>query len=298
MITVLWVMTVAAIVAAAGALAGRNAVNAATNRAHLQRAFWAATGCIARVESAIDVVLGTAKSYEEAAELWRVLDRSALSIASVDASDCAVRLEAAGTRLDMNAASEEMLERLFVALGMNDSAASLASALADWRDSDDVPHPLGAERDWYAAQRRELPRNGTLADVRELARVRGFEALATFDSVLTAEPGRVSLATASATVLRAVPGITAESADEIVSLQRAGTPLSDVSAIVGRVSRSSADSILARYADIARVTTPDPDAWLLTVRATVGAPPVTVTLTHRLLRDAKRAVVSESRSDP
>lgn len=298
MITVLWVMTVAAIVAAAGALAGRNAVNAATNRVHLQRAFWTAVGCTARVESAIDVALGSAKSFEKAAELWRVLDRSVLPIASGDESECAVRLEAAGTRLDMNAASEEMLERLFVALGLNDSAPSLVSALADWRDSDDLPRPLGAERDWYAAQRRELPRNGPLADLRELARVRGFESLAMVDSVLTADRGRVSLATASSSVLRAVPGITAESADEIASLQRAGTPVSDISAILGRVSRPSADSILARYADIARVTTPDPDAWLLTVRATVGTPAVTVTLTHRLLRDAKRAVVSESRSDP
>jgi general secretion pathway protein K len=298
MITVLWVMTVAAIVAAAGALAGRNAVNAATNRVHLQRAFWAAAGCSARIESAIDVVLGSAKSYEAATELWRGLDAASLSIASVDTTECTVRLEAAGTRLDMNAASEEMLERLFVALGLNDSAPSLASALADWRDSDDVPHPLGAERDWYVAQRRELPRNAPLADIRELARVRGFETLRTLDSVLTAEPGRVSLATASATVLRAVPGITAESADEIVSLQRSGTPVGDVSAIVGLVSRSSADSIRAHYADVARVTTPDPDAWLLTASATIGAPPVTVTLTHRLLRDAKRAVVSESRSNP
>src|SRR5262249_54363339 len=192
----------------------------------------------------------------------------------------------------------EMLQRLFVALGLNDSAPSLASALADWRDSDDVPHPLGAERGWYAAQRRELPRNAPFAGIRELARGRGFDALAPSEPVLTAEPGRVSLATAPATVLRAVPGIAAEAADEIVSLQRAGAPVGDVSAIVGRVSRSSADSILSRYAEIARVTTPDPDAWLLTARATIGAPPVTVTLTHRLLRDAKRAVVSESRSTP
>jgi len=298
MITVLWVMTVAGIVATAGALAGRNAVNAATNRAHLERALWTAMGCVARVESAIDATLAAARTYDEAADTWRVLERAALPLSNVAAAECTIGLEAAGTRLDVNEASEEMLRNTFVALGYGNDAESLVAALADWRDSDSVARPLGAERDWYLAARRDAPRNAPLADIRELARVRGFENPTVFDSVLTTEPGRVSLATAPVTVLLAVPGFTRETAEEIVALQRAGTPIADVTSILGLVSRASADSIRARYPDIARVTTPDPDAWILNVRATIGAPPVSVTLARRLLRDAKRAVVAGSRSAP
>lgn len=295
MITILWVMTLAAIVATAGALAGRNAVNAAINRVHLDRAFWTATGCVARVRAAIDGTLDAAKTFDDAASTWRILGRVVLPV-STD-SDCTIALEAAGTRLDMNDASEEMLQNLFVALGYGDDAEPLAAALADWRDSDDVTRPAGAERDWYAAAHRELPRNAPLADRRELARVRGFENVRAFDAVLTADPGRVCLATAPPGVLLAVPGFTRETADRIVALQSAGTPVTDVASLLALVSRSSADAMLAHFPEIVRVTTTDPDAWILSVRASAGTPAVSVTLVRRLLRAGKRAVVAASRSE-
>jgi type II secretory pathway component PulK len=292
MITVLWVMTVAAVVATAGALSGRNAVNATSNRVHLARLFWTASGCAARAHAAIDSVLAATTTFAAAADKWRVLDR-----AVPPDTACVVSLEAAGTRLDMNDASEEMLQRLFTAMGYADDAPLLTAALADWRDSDAVERPQGAERDWYAMARREVPRDGPLADIRELSRVRGFDNLSAFAAVLTTEPGRVSLATASVNVLLAVPGITRETADRIVAMRDAGTPVPEVMSVLGLVSRSSADSLLGRFPDVVRATTPDPEAWLLTVRATVGVPAVSVTLTRRLLRAGKRAVVASSRSD-
>ncbi|MGH7615913.1 MAG: general secretion pathway protein GspK [Gemmatimonadaceae bacterium] len=294
MITVLWVMTVAAVVAAAGALHGRDSVNAAINRLHLDRAFWLATACVSRAESAIDARLASAASLDDAAAAWRVLGRVVPPMIVADPA-CTITLEAAGTRLDVNGASEEMLENLFAAIGRDD-AVDLASSLADWRDSDDVARPGGAERDWYASTRRDLPRNGPLADLRELRRVRGFEQPGTFDSVFTTEPGRVSLATAPVSVLLAVPGFTRETADQLVALEEAGTPVPDVLSVLGLVSKASADSLRARYPDIVRVTTPDPDAWLLAVRASVGAPAVSVTLVRRLLRGGRRAVVVGARS--
>ena len=298
MITVLWVMTVAAIVAMAGELAGRNAVNGSANRVHLERALWLARGCAARAQAAIDTALAAGKTFDAAADTWRVLQRAALPVPGVDPVECAITLEAAGTRLDANDATEEMLQRLFDGLGLSANAEALVAAVADWRDSDDVPRPAGAERDWYAAMRRELPRNGPLADIRELARVRGFESLSMLERVMTAEQGRVSLATAPASVLVAVPGISSETADEIVALQNAGTPVSDVASLLGLVSRASADSMLAHFPEIVRATTPDPDAWILTASASVGMPRVTVTLSRRLLRAGKHAVVTSSRSEP
>ncbi len=57
MITMLWVMTVAAVVTATGALAGRLAVHASRNRAELERAYWMAAGCASRARAVIDALL-------------------------------------------------------------------------------------------------------------------------------------------------------------------------------------------------------------------------------------------------
>jgi len=296
MITTLWVMTVAGVMATAAALAGRTAVNATRNRVLLERAFWLATGCAARAQAAMDAELRSTATYEDAAATWRVLDRALFPLTAAATSGCAASLEAAGTRIDVNAAPDELLDNLLRSLGAGDAAPALVDALGDWRDSDDVARPLGAEREWYEAARREPPRNGPLADLRELARVRGFDNLASLDSVLTTEPGRVSLATASVAVLAAVPGFTRETAERIVERREAAAPPADVMSIVGFVSRPSADAIIARYPDIVRLTTPDPDAWILTVRARVGSPANEVRLVRRLVRAGKRAVVVATRS--
>jgi len=297
MITTLWVMTVAGVLATAAALVGRNTVNATRNRVQLERASWLASGCAARAQAAIDARLASASTFEVASDMWRSLGREAIPVALLPGAPCSISLEAAGSRLDVNGASDEMIANLLTALDYGGDVASLVDAVADWRDSDDVARPLGAERDWYVSAQRDVPRNGPLADMRELARVRGFENVAMFDSVLTVEPGRVSLATASATVLLSVPGFTRETAERVVAMRDAGTPVSDLISILGTLSRASADTLLAHYADVARFTTTIPDAWILTVRAESGFPPSVVTLTWRLVRSGKRARVTHTRSD-
>jgi type II secretory pathway component PulK len=296
MITVLWVMTVASIMAAAAALTGRNTVNATRNRTQLERAYWIASGCAARARAAIDDTLAGAATFELAADRWRVLDRTVSPVSLPRPGDCSITLEAAGTRIDVNAASAEMIEALLRGLGHGDEAIGMTDALADWRDTDDVALPSGAERAWYESEHRDLPRNGSLADVRELARVRGFENLGRYDTVLTTEPGRVSLATAPVSVLLAVPGFTRETAERIAALSAAGTPARDILSLLGSVSAPSAAAIMGRYSEIARVTTPDPDAWILTVQASSGLPPSTVVLHWRLVRAGKHCVVARTRS--
>jgi general secretion pathway protein K len=295
MITVLWLMTIGTIAALAGALSGRNGVNAGRNRVQMERAFWLATGCARRVQSVVDETLRSATSLEDAAQRWRRLDREVARSALVARGTCTVKLEAAGTRLDITTASDEMIERLLHALGHGAEAQEMVDALADWQDGDDVPRPSGAERDWYAAAGRLLPRNASLADIRELARVRGFEQRARYDSVLAAEPGRVSLATAPLTVLMAVPGFTLETAERIVALQEAGTPLRDLVELSTQLSTPSRDALISRYSDVARLTTVDPDAWILTVRTSVGFPLSQVSVEWRLVRSGSRSVIVRTR---
>lgn len=297
MITMLWVMAVAAIVVASGALVGRMTVDASRNRTELERAYWVATGCASRARAVIDALLRASIADGAAAVVWRTLDHRVASATTFERA-CDVELEAAGTRLDANTASDEMIARLLSALDVPQAASqAMVDALADWKDSDDLARPAGAERSWYVGAQRESPRNGPIADVRELARVRGFERIAEFDSVLGTDGGRVSLATAPVTVLMSVPGITRETAETIVQLREQGETVGDLLAVVGLVSSPSSDSLTARYADAAHVTTAAPDAWILTVRATSGFPPNTATLRLRLTRDGNRCRVVSVRSD-
>jgi general secretion pathway protein K len=295
MITVLWVITVSSIVAFTGALAGRTTVSAARNRVQSERALWSALGCARSTQAEIDGLLGGALTLDEGALIWRTLDRRLGT--RPPTTTCTVRLEAAGSKLDVNAATPEMIASLLRTLGEPDGRVlEMTDALMDWRDTNDVELPSGAERAWYEQSSRALPRNGPLADVRELALVRGFEELSRFAPVFATEPGRVSLAHASAEVLSAVPGITRETADLIASLAAEGTPVSDVSVIAGRVSSQSALELMSRYPEIVRATTADPDAWMLEVEVKIGEPATTVVVQWRLVRTGRRVMVVRSRT--
>jgi type II secretory pathway component PulK len=272
--TVLWVMAVGSVMAALATIVGRSSVDATRNRTQLARAYWTAVACLARARAAIDETLTESGTLDGAVETWRALDRGVAPIDGEGASTCETTLEAAGTRLDINAASEEMLGTLLRAMGYDEATAGdMAASFTDWRAT-----------------------HGAFADLREIALVPGFEELARFDSVLSVEPGRVSLATAPATVLLALPGMTNEAAEQIVGLRETGTPLRDLLSLLGMLSETSRAAMLARYPDLTRFATTDPDAWVLTVRATSGAPAATVTLQLRLQRSGTVAVVTASRT--
>lgn len=294
MLTILWIMAVAAVVAMSAALTARQGMVEGTTRVWLERARWEALGCERRTVAAIDSILRDAPTSNDVAAAWRTLPRHLAGTSS--AADCDARLEAAGTRLDVNGATHEMLANVFAALGLESESPALVDALEDWIDADDEPRPNGAEGEWYELTGRFLPRNAALADLRELARVRGFEDPRGFDSVFTIEPGRVSLATASVPVLMAVPGITRETAEQIVALQQAGTPLSALLEITPMISSRSAAVLEARYVDAARLTTPDPDAWLVRMRVAHGLPSVAVQLEWRVIRTGRQCAVAGTRS--
>jgi type II secretory pathway component PulK len=153
---------------------------------------------------------------------------------------------------------------LLTALGIPAARAdSMVEALLDWRETGDVPRPHGAKRGWYASRGLFVPRNGPLADVRELRRVRGFDSLTIPDAVLatvfTVEPGRLVGSRAPQIVLASVP--------------------------------SDAD-------EAQRLTTDRPDAWVLTARAHAGRPGVTATIAVRVELVGTRATIARWRVTP
>ncbi len=302
LLAVLWVMVGVTALGLALALAARNAIRSAENRRAATIAAWGAEGCAERARSVIEDVLdgraagaGVPLAYSRGG--WRTLDRTVAESSLMHASGCAVELRAAGSTIDVNGASEELLRHFFTALDLPaERRDSLVDALLDWRDADDVPRPSGAERAWYERERRIAPRNAPLQDARELAHIRGFDALPGIDSLLGVEPGRIDLGHAPLLVLGALPGFGSEAVARVAEERLRGAAPADLLSLAARLSPNARSMLVSRYADLARLTVVEPDAWLLTSRARAGEPAITAVVELRLVRAGSRAAIVRRRS--
>jgi general secretion pathway protein K len=300
---VLWVMIGVSLLSLGVSLIGREAVAAGQNRAGLARASWRAEDCIERARAAIAEALrseAASRVRRTRRSAWAALDWAVAASPLVAEARCEVTMRPAGTAVDVNLADEEQLDALFRAAGVIAVGAdSLTDALLDWRDTDDIPRPLGAERDWYARERRHLPRNGALADTRELfAYVRGFASLETgvLDSLLTVEPGRVLLDRAPPAVIASLPGLGDEALARLQESRLRGEPAVDVFALDARLSPHGSELLRSRYGDLARLTVTEPDAWILTSVGHSGISAATATIEVRLERAGDRAAVVRRRA--
>ena len=179
-----------------------------------------------------------------------------------------MKLEAAGARLDVNSATIEMLERHFAAAGRYDA------------------HQLALD---INTTRAETP----IPDILALRSIPGPDASA-FDSLLSVEPGRVALNAAPSIVLQAIPGFTAEIADALVAHREWRGPISDLSSVLGLISKTSARELEEHFQEASRVAVADPDAWLLRSSARTGVPPISAVVEWRLSRQARHVTIVQS----
>jgi general secretion pathway protein K len=295
LVAVLWVVVAVGALALVARLAARDAVASTGNRVELARARWEAEGCAERARAAIDRALDAARTEGPYGPTWPGIDRVVAE--SPLTAGCAVGLEPVGATLDANRAEAETLRRLFEAAGAGAARAdSLADALLDWRDADDQPRPLGAERAWYAGERRPGPRNAPFADPLELRRVRGMDRLPGADTLLGVEPGRVALNHAPAAVLGALPGLSAEAAARLIEMRQRGELLPELSALEGRLSPAGREAMLRSFPALSAATTTQPDAWVLVSRVSRGTPAVTAVIELKLVRAGARAAVVRERT--
>jgi general secretion pathway protein K len=298
LLAVLWVLVALATLALSVSLVARDAIAAARNRTDLTRASWLASGCMEQARAEIGgALLAPPIGDSRGLSGWAALDASVLCATSLIGSGCRLTFVPAGSRIDVNHADAEMLGSALRTLGVTEPARDSAlDAILDWRDADDVPRPLGAERQWYAEHHRFGPRNGPIADVRELARIRGLESVPGLESVFGVEPGRIALAHASMGVISALPGIDEEALSRIGERRASGAPVGDVTELASQLAPASRERLVARFSDLTRASTVDPDAWIVQSRATVGTPDVTVVVELRLTRAGARAAVVRRRS--
>jgi general secretion pathway protein K len=293
LLAALWVTVALSAMALVGLLVARDVLGGAQNRITLMRGRWRAEDCLERSRAVIDGALSGRSGGGGGA--WEALDRIVAASPVVTEVACEVTLVPTGIAVDVNVADGEQLLALFRAIGFGEPRAdSMVDALLDWRDADDIPRPLGAERDWYRAQGRFTPRNGPFADVVELRRVRGFEVLpdSMLDAVFTVEPGRIVWSRAPLTVLASLPGMSEEAMARVIERRSRGIPATDLFSLSEELSPAAQQLLTARAGDLQRLATDRPDAWILVARG--GG----YSLEVRLAPAGTRAAIVRRRTTP
>jgi general secretion pathway protein K len=129
-------------------------------------------------------------------------------------------------KIDINSADMLSLKNLFMGSGIDEvRAEELADAIQDWRDPDDLASPHGAEVDDYRAVDLPYgPRNAPFETLSEVQQVFGMD----YDTYMKIEPaitmysgrGTPSAAYAPLEALMAIPGMTAEYAQELIDARQ------------------------------------------------------------------------------
>jgi general secretion pathway protein K len=98
-----------------------------------------------------------------------------------------------GGKIDLNFASDRLLHALFMGLDLEPGRAdALVDAILDFRDTDNIKRPKGAEEAEYRATGRPGPKNSPFAAIEEVNQVLGFDAelLARLAPFITAHSGK------------------------------------------------------------------------------------------------------------
>jgi len=300
LLAVLWIMVGVSAVGLALALVARRSATAAHNRRALLVAEWAAEDCVNLSEEIIgDALVRAAHSPADSAT-WAMLDRygpnAPIQGPFVADSDCTADLRAAGTTIDVNTADHVSLTRVLVAAGNRpETADSLADAILDWRDPDQVSREHGAEAPWYIANGRVPPRNAAFANVRELEQVRGLERFGGLDSLFGVDSDRIVLDRAPLPVIASLPGLGDEALGRLAEIRARGARIDALLPFSALLSPNARDAMIAAYPELARRTTAQPDAWILTARGWSGVPRVSMAIQVRLVRAGPRAAVVRRR---
>jgi general secretion pathway protein K len=161
-----------------------------------------------------------------------------------------VSMQDAGASLNINRATEEQLERFFVALPIDARIADeIAQSVMDWRDSDDLHRIHGGEADDYLRLGSAvLPANASFSRLEELQYVKGM----TPEIFLRARPyltvmgtGMINMNTAPRPVLLALPGMTEEAVAVLERTRDSSQPIQSMEELSLQLS-SGARAELAR----------------------------------------------------
>jgi general secretion pathway protein K len=185
-----------------------------------------------------------AQSATRAADPWFAVDSTYSGTTYVDSIPVEVVARDLGTMVNINTVAEtELRTMLGFVFGDVATADRLAAAIIDWRDADDNARPNGAERDAYLKDGLlVLPTNGQFREVDDLINVYGMtpellEVMRPYVTTRGTTQYRINLNSAPEPVLRALPGMTDEILNQILSLRSAGRRITSVQQVMNASNR-------------------------------------------------------------
>jgi general secretion pathway protein K len=217
LILVLWVITLLSVIAGNFAFSMRG-------EAHIARNLLSSAQAQAQADS------GVHRAWYELmkppTELLRWTGDGTAHALTLEGGELRISVQDESGKIDINTASEPLLRGLFRSVGADeDAAVALADCVQDWRDSSKLKRLHGAKEDDYlAAGKNYGPANAPFTTVDELLRVLGmtpelFRQLEPIVTVYTRQAG-VNTAVAPRGALLAIPGVTAELADQYLELRQ------------------------------------------------------------------------------
>jgi general secretion pathway protein K len=250
LITVLWIVLVIAFISFSLAAAARIELTTSENSFDSDRAFFMAKSAAEAMFHDLQKPgsLGGSPVVKEDGE-W---------VFPFESGEARVRYEWSANLIEINDASDELLASMFESLGVDQTLRNqLVDSILDWRDIDDVPSLNGAELNDYGQViigEQRLPRNGPFQSLDELLlvkhmtpeifygrvevdqttgkykRVPGVRDLVTLSSGIN----RINVNIASTAVLAALPKITPQLIEEIVT-ERSMNPFKSTDDLLLRV---------------------------------------------------------------
>jgi len=147
-------------------------------------------------------------------------------------------------KVDINTTSELILRNLLLNLGLNlDDVDIIVDSVMDWKDSDDLHRLHGSESDYYMSLPNPYKaKNANFDTLEELLLVKGMtpeilygaegkEGIIDFLTV-NSKVTKININAAPREVLLAIPGITPELADAIITIREA-QDIQDIQGILG-----------------------------------------------------------------
>lgn len=221
LIAVLWISSLLAILAAGALSSSRTDLRLAANAAELAKARALAD---AGVHQALYAMLTRPEG-----QTWQ--DGALRFALSLEEGEVRYLVRDEDGKIDVNAASKELLAGLFRAIGLSGEQADiLADRLQDFRDEDSDPEPFGAEDDDYlAAGRNRGSLDRPLLAISDLTEVIGmtddvYQRIKPFVTIYADADGFDPSRAAAATLL-ALPAMTPDLARTMATQPIDGDPL-------------------------------------------------------------------------
>ena len=244
LIMVLWVLTILTVIVFSFSYMTRTEAYAALSfRQTIEKKFLAEAGMERGVAELFYMSANkNAVSVTPASEAWRTDGRPYKIV--TDNGYYIVRITNEAGKVDINTTPELILRNLLLNLGLNPEHVDIiVDSVMDWKDSDDLHRLHGAENDYYMSLPNPYKaKNANFETLEELLLVKGIT-----PEVLYGEKGKkglidfltvnstmqkININAAPKEVLLAIPGITPELADSIITI-RDTQEIQDIRGILG-----------------------------------------------------------------